>query len=432
LRTLPKLISGATLAGMFLFFLSACERPKTIGAEIVPPGDVIGLLFTDTVKALPGTLVRDSTRTDETGMLMFGNLIDPEFGRIHTASFAQFRMTGSNLVFGDSLILDSLVLELGLDGFYGNYSDPQKLRVYELDENMIREGEYFNTDSLAVKGNNLALKTELKFNAGSELLSGIKIRLSDALGNRILQAGPDNLLNNQSFLQFFKGLYFSTEAVPQSSREPGAIYYVRPQSPATKLTLYYRGKMGEVFYDTLSYSFLINDDAAYFNKITRSEYAGRLFGQSLQDTSGNAQPYIFLQAGMLSDIWLKIPDLPALRPAIVNRAMLEIAVLDEFNGANSKYLPPRNLDMFYADENGRAALSFGTLTYNAEKSVYQLSSALPFAQYCQTVISGRLPNYGVIIRSSAPSTSINRVVLGGPGHPTRAPRFHVYYTLAPQ
>lgn len=432
MRTLPKLITGATLAGWFLFFLSACERPKTIGAEIVPPGDVIGLRFTDTVKVLPGTLVRDSTRTDETNTLMFGNLIDPEFGRIQTASFAQFRMTGSNLVFGDSLILDSLVLELALDGFYGNYSDPQKLKVYELEESMLREAEYYNTDSIAVKGTNLAMKTELKFNAGSELLSGIKIRLNDALGNRILQAGSDNLLNNQAFLQFFKGLYFSTEAVPQSSREPGAIYYVQPQSPATKLTLYYKGKMGDVFYDTLSYNFIINDDAAYFNRIIRSEYQGRLFGQSLQDTTGKAQPYIFLQAGTLSDIWLKIPDLTALKPAIVNRAMLEIAVLDEFNGANNKYLPPRNLDMFYADENGRAALFFGSLTYNAEKSVYQLGATSPFAQYCQTVISGRLPNYGVIIRSSAASTSINRVVLGGPGHPTRPPRFHIYYTLAPQ
>lgn|GEM_PF-1357969 len=432
MRTLYQLITGTTLAGLFLFFLSACERPKTIGAEIVPPGDVIGLAFTDSIQAKPKTFLRDSTRTDETGKLMMGNLLDPEFGRMHTASFAQFRMTGSNLAFGDSLILDSLVLELGLDGFYGDFTDAQQLQVFELNESLLREGEYFNTDSIAVTGSNLAVQSELRFNTGSELLSGIKIRLNDALGNRILQASQENLLNNQNFLQFFKGLYFSTQSIAQNSREPGAIYYINPTSPTTRLKLYYKGKIGDVFYDTLSYSFLINDDAAYFNRIIRSEYENRLFGQALTDTLGVGSSFLFLQAGNLSDIWLKIPQLESLRPAIVNRAMLEIAVLNEYNGANNKYLPPGSLDMFYADENGRAALFFGTLVYNPTRSVYQLGNTSPFAQYCQTVISGRLPNYGVIIRSSAPSTSINRVILGGPGHPTRAPRLDLYYTLAPQ
>jgi hypothetical protein len=426
---LKPIITGTGLWLLFLFFLPACEKPKSIGADIIPSDDLLSVQFTDTMEVEIESRISDSIRTDEEPINMFGNLIDPEFGRIRTSTFTNFKLAGSNLFLGDSLSLDSIVLKLELTGFYGNYSDVQQLEVLELDEKPIRENAYYNTDSLNCKSTNLIhpSRTSLKFNSDSEFKQTLTLRLSDALGLKILNATASELQNNENFNEFFKGLYLSTKPIAQTSREPGAVYYFKPEGTISGLYLYYNGKIGGVYSDTLSYRFQINEDAARFSKIERSDIQGRLIEQV--GASPSLNPYLLLQAGIPVSLFVKFPNLHNLFPVAVNRAELEIPILTEFMGADAKYQAPTIIQGKISDVNGVSSeTGFTSAIYDVDNKMYKVA----VSSYSQQMINNPSLNYGFYLTSLNSSTNINRVVMGSRNHPTRRPRLLISYTSIPK
>lgn len=426
---MKPIITGTGLWLLFLFFLPACEKPKSIGADIIPSGDLLNLNFTDTVEVEIETRVSDSVRTDEEPVNMFGNLIDPEFGRIKTSTFTNFRLAGSNLFLGDSLSLDSIVLKLELTGFYGNYSDAQLLEIFELDEKPIRENAYYNSDSLTCKTVNLIhpSQSSLKFNSDSEFKQTLSLRLSDELGLKLLNASTLEFQNNENFNEFFKGLYISTKPIAQTSREPGAVYYFKPEGTISGLYLYYNGKIGDNYSDTLSYRFQINEDAARFSRIQRSETQGKLYEQATGSSSSNQ--YLLLQAGIPVSLFVKFPKIHNLFPVAVNKAELEIPVLTEYFGADLKYQPPTIIQGKPADINGVTTESgFTSAIYDTENKAYRVA----VSSYSQQMMNNPAENYGFFLSSLNSSTNINRVVLAGKNHPTRKPRLLLSYTSIPK
>lgn len=426
---MKPVITGTGLWLLFLFFLPACEKPKSIGADIIPSGDLLNVQHTDTLSVELETRFLDSIRTDEEPVNMFGNLIDADFGRIRTATFTNFRLAGSNLFFGDSLSLDSVVLKLELTGFYGDNTDPQDLEIFELDEKPLRENTYLNRDSLSCTTTNLvhASSQTLQFPANTPAKT-ISIRLSDAFGQKLLNASSDNLLNNDNFTNFLKGLYISTRPVAQTSREPGAVYYFKPDGAITGLYLYYNGKLGGIYSDTLSYRFQINEDAARFTRIIRSETSGRLISQVEQEVPGS-DVYQLLQAGLPIEVKVRIPNYGNLFPVAVNKAELELPVLTEYFGSESRYQPPTIIQGI--ESNASGAPEGGAITsaiYDTENKVYTVA----LSSYSQRMINTPANNYGFFLSSLNSTTNLNRVVLAGMKHPTRKPRLKITYTSIPK
>lgn len=426
---MKPIITGTGLWLLFLFFLPACEKPKSIGADIIPSGDLLNLNFTDTVEVEIETRMSDSVRTDEEPVNMFGNMIDPEFGRIKTSTFTNFRLAGSNLFLGDSLSLDSIVLKLELTGYYGNYTDLQLLEIFELDQKPIRENAYYNSDSLPCKTTNLIYpgRNSLKFNSDSEFKQTLSLRLSDELGLKLLNASSLELQNNENFNDFFKGLYVSTKPIAQTSREPGAVYYFKPEGTISGLYLYYNGKIGENYSDTLSYRFQMNEDAARFTRIQRSETQGKLYEDVMNSTSNNQ--YLLLQAGIPLSVFVKFPKIHHLFPVAVNKAELEIPVLSEYMGADSKYQPPTIIQGKQADATGKTTeTGFTSAIYDVERKAYRVA----LSSYSQQMINNSAINHGFYLSSLNSSTNINRVVLSGKNHPTRKPKLLLSYTTIPK
>lgn len=393
---------------------------------------MLGVLYTDTFTVELETVIPDSIRTDEQPVSMFGSIIDSEFGRIEAGTFTEFRMTGSNLFFGDSLSLDSIVLDLELSGFYGNYSDLQKLRIFELNENLERAAEYYNTDSVETLDQiNLASISDrdVQFNSEAEFKRGLRIRLSDVLGNKILNASSDQLLNNENFRAFFKGLYIGTGSVSQTSREPGAMYYFNAGGLISGLTLYYNGKIGGEYYDTLNYKFVMNDDAARFHKITRTADAGTFYHQVLNNPTTTGAEYLLCQAGIPAYVYVKIPNLRNIFPIAVNKAELEIPVITEYFGANQKYQPPNIIQGVEADVNKQMT---GALFTSAIFDVNQQAYNIILSSYTQRMINAQGENNGFLLSSLNLNTNINRVILAGAKHPTRKPKLKLTYTTIPR
>lgn len=427
---MKPILTGAGLWLSFLFFLAACEKPKSIGADIIPPGDLLNVQFTDTLSVEIETRLSDSTRTDEQPVNMFGNLIDPDFGRILTSTFTSFRMAGSNLFLGDSLQLDSIVLQLELTGFYGDYKDAQILQVYELEQKPLRENTYYNSDSISVASSNLLYSGGQSIQFGSEetFKQPYRIRLSNTLGQKILNATPEQFQNNETFTEFFKGLYLSTSPVSYVSKEPGAVYYFKPDGSITGLYLYYKGKIGGVFYDTLSYRFQINEDAGRFSRIRRQEIAGSLLDQVKQNPEVQGKQYALLQAGIPVNVFVKIPNLHNLFPVAVNKAELELPVLTEYFGGSEKYQPPSIIQGQESDALGNAGDLFTSAIFDLEKKVYTVA----LSSYSQRMINSASANYGFYLSSLNQSTNLNRVVLAGMNHPTRKPKLKISYTSVPK
>ena len=109
--------------------------PNTLGKDVLPPGDVIGMQFTDTFSIELETQIVDSINTYLASEQLFGNYIDPHFGRITATTFLEV-LPRSGLNFGDAedLIFDSLVLRMEINGAYGRSEKPQTLSIFELNE----------------------------------------------------------------------------------------------------------------------------------------------------------------------------------------------------------------------------------------------------------------------------------------------------------
>ncbi|TAE57608.1 MAG: DUF4270 family protein, partial [Bacteroidetes bacterium] len=109
--------------------MSACtDDVKEIGKEILSPDDIIGMYFTDTIPITFQTVWFDTVPTYRASLQLFGNMIDPEFGRLTAETFTQV-LARSSLNFGEAsnLRYDSLVLKLNIESTYGRPATPQTL-----------------------------------------------------------------------------------------------------------------------------------------------------------------------------------------------------------------------------------------------------------------------------------------------------------------
>jgi hypothetical protein len=69
-----------------------------------------------------------------------------------------------------------------------------------------------------------------------------------------------------------------------------------------------------------------------------------------------------------------------------------------------------------------------TGTYSKATNEYRI----PMTNTLQQILKGALSDEGFILVPGENGITLNRVVLGGPGHPTLSPRLEVIYTSLPQ
>ena len=111
----------STIFGAAMLFLTACQEDSGFfNDDILPVDDVVRTVYNDSLVVDFSSVLVDSTETYRSTRQMFGNYIDPLFGRITTETYTEV-LPRSNLDFGDTgdLIFDSLVLRLDVESTYG-------------------------------------------------------------------------------------------------------------------------------------------------------------------------------------------------------------------------------------------------------------------------------------------------------------------------
>jgi len=409
-----------------------CDDPKDTGANVLPPEDLINLVYTDTSTVLLNTDREDSVITAGLSRSMFGNYIDPECGRIKATSYFQFRIPGSSLDFGDDVIFDSMVLQLDVTGVYGRYDSPQKIRVLEIDEDIPVSDTVTSNLTLATKGTELSNSRAIDFRSIPGF-TDMRMRLSDELGERVLFAPDSVLASNDAFTEYFKGLSITTEDVDYFSREPGAVFYFNPGSALSKVYLYFQARdSGETEYTSFLQEFFLST-GPYYHSISRADYEDKLLGAVEADSTG-IHEYEFVQSGALIKGRLNIPYLENFGKVGVNRAELILYAEDDFfgsfTGLANRFVPPGDLFLYETD-------SLGNEDYTAPVSIATYESStqsytFTITNYSQQLLNGARETRELIVWPANTGVALNRVVLGGNAHPSLKPVLKFTYTPLPE
>ncbi|MEM6261302.1 MAG: DUF4270 family protein [Bacteroidota bacterium] len=427
------LLIGATA---FLFWTGCEERaPSDTGLGVLPPGDIVNIEFTDTFKVSMETQRIDRINTNQAGLQLFGNYVDPEFGRISATAYTEVEVNAADLNFGQpsDLRFSSLELVIPVVTTYGRGSEPQIMRVFELAEK-IPEGEdpIFSDRQLSTTGPELSGNYE--FTVGDSIsLRDIFVPLDSNLGKRLLFADSTILNDEDAFEDAFKGFQISTSPVSFASREPGAIFGAFLTDIGGVLRLSYQrfDPDSAIFVDE-TFDFAINTGSKKFHAVERTDFQGRLLGEEERKTGSH---YEFVQAGGLVQIRTEFPDVTDLGLVGVNRAELEVKVVQDFLGSNERFAPPGTMTLNLADENGKTLVTDdgipiqnSSASYNSNEQLY----SFPVTNYLQEVLSDRRENFGFIISPTDSAVTINRAVVGSQSHPTLAPRLKITFTRLPK
>ncbi|WP_347838918.1 DUF4270 domain-containing protein [uncultured Draconibacterium sp.] len=269
--------------------LVACNSDENdLGLGILPKEDLINvrnISVSDKISSF--TFTENGIVSNKSDYNLLGTFNDPVFGKTTVDYAAQFRLT-SYPDFGTNPVVDSVRLYIFYRNVYGDTLTQQHIKVYELETYLDPDAEYTQDIDLKSMASDVPL-AEFDFTPKVELDSAtqdtnfqlLTIPLDNSLGEKLVYADSLDLINNDVFLQYFKGLFIESEDVSGK----GALITLHTMATSTfqgsALLVYYNNdenmdlEEGESP-DTLSRAFLITDYSARVSGIEH-DYTGTPF-----------------------------------------------------------------------------------------------------------------------------------------------------------
>jgi len=231
---MKRLIQALAIITISLFIGNACNKPSTIGSDLLPDEDFIDLLFTDSLALNTSTVRGDTVQTYSpalSGQLsnyMCGRLDDPILGKSTSSMVVQFGITSKPVL--NEPVLDSVVLLLAYsdDGHSGDLNAPQSFEVYRLEEDLISSQSYYSNNTFET-GDKIGESPNAIPKIDGDILldapyidtlgmlqyrdslvdSHLRIKLEDSFGDSLLNFVGDSTFLGlaDEFTQFFKGLH---------------------------------------------------------------------------------------------------------------------------------------------------------------------------------------------------------------------------------
>lgn len=412
----------------FLLTAISCKKKENdLGLAIQPQGDELSVVISDTTKLLTYIEKSEEIRTDElSGDNLLGSYIDPFFGKVEAAIFAQLRLSasvdftpsGGNL---NDLVVDSVMLYLKMSNFYGN-TQAQNFEVYQLNDVLNIDSNYYsNTTRDSVIGNLVAsgqgLITPKPYSLGtvegevvSESILGIPLDINTVGWNIINQSGTGVLNGNDAtgeFTDWYKGLLIKTKTV-QNTNE-GGIIYTDLLNEYSKVTIFYRDTAQK---DTIAFDLNFNSQSARYHRVNLDN-SGTYVGNVLADsTLGQTQFFTQTLGGVKGKVYFpNINEYIKEGKVIVNKAEL---VLPAQYYALDKYLPSTQLYLTRPNEEGNDVFieDFsedlgGTYDFNNNEYVFNVT------RHINKIFAEEIENTPLSIITSQSGITANRVVFNG-------------------
>jgi len=219
------------------------------------------LAMVDTFTVKLSTVRTDSVPTSGDTVLMVGNMVDGDFGRISASAYFEIDLPSSTNVLEEDRY-DSLCLVLRYSsGQYGDTTLLNTLRVHQLEKNLVLDetGYLWNTSS--VRYNPIPMGT-LTFRPRPSGGKKLNIRLSDVMGQQLLammKNKSDTVTDASRFNDFFKGIAL----VPGNSNR--AILSFSADTTASLVLYTHRVELES---QNITHVFPFSDEDDQFNRIT--------------------------------------------------------------------------------------------------------------------------------------------------------------------
>ena len=409
---------------LVLITLISCEEQSSIGVEVLPAGDLITIR--STVKEVKSfTHSEDSIRTDETSSSLLGSFTDSLFGNTTIDFATQFRLSKFP-EFGSNPKVDSVKLYIYYRIIYGDTITKQKFRIYEMESPLDYDSKYTQDIDLKSMASSKLLgeyeyKPKVKIDSTSKdtFYQLINIPLDVSLGEKLISADSLQMVNNDVFLEYFKGLYIETE---KKSNKGGTILSLETlpvgNFDGSALVLFYSNDSSRRVDkpDTLYMPYLISSYSARVNQI-KHDYSGTPFIANLNsETNQDSLIYVQATGGLKSRIL--IDNLTSWADSVntaINKAEL-IFQIDTIASQVHRFPPPDQMLFTVVDSVGKEFLPKDYVfspTFYGGKLQKDYTYHFNITQHLQEIIDGNTGNYGFFLTPARKNDQANRVVLKG-------------------
>jgi hypothetical protein len=417
--------------------LTRCKKYDDLGMELLPSTDLITVkntILKDDISAF--TIREDSIRTDRATKSLLGSFNDPVFGNTTIDFATHFRLVAFP-DYGENPEADSIFLYLYYRGLYGDTVTTQRIQVFEMEERLYADTtsatggtsaypyyQYVDLKSMAsdqpVGELEFVPQIRLDSTETDTFYQVLKVPLDMSLAEKLINADSSQMISNDVFLNFFKGLYVETEKV---SGGEGSILTLEAASDdsfqGSALVVYYNNdaNRADTTPDTLSMPYIVTEFSARVNHIEH-DYTGTPFFENI--TSGTTEDsLIYIQTTGGLETKINIDNLTLWKDSAntaINKAEL-VFQIDTIASDLENYPAPDQLLFTFIDSTGREYLpkdySFSPAFYGGALDDDDYTYRFNITQHLQQIIDGELGNHGFRLTTANKNNEAKRVILKG-------------------
>lgn len=430
------------IGALALAFVACKKSPDTIGNDLISDDDYITIAHTDTLTMVCHSFL-DSIGTKNVSNGLLGSMNDPIFGLSQAGICTQLRFSAAGQMFGEDPIVDSIVLQLYLTGYYGDTTQTQTVHVYPLTDTLSADENYYNHTEVAIGDVDYANSYQFQPRPhtkmhviGTDTVGQpiIRIPLSNTLGEFLINLDSTAYKEPKLFKQHFPGLCLRCDAV---SGDGNVSYINMTNNSFTLMQLYYHNAATPE--KAKRYDYYTTSTDTYFNQIFHDYTLGdaEFRNQVLEGDTvlGQQQLYIQTMGGVRTKITFPTlthwaDTLPEGSHIIINEAKLIVpaATVD-----TTIYTAPSTLALVYVKEDGTNSLLpdyyEGTGYYGGSFSTTTNSAMFRISEYMQDLLMGRITDRGLSLGINGGAYNAQRLILNGPETETSPMRVEVTYSI---
>lgn len=322
--------SAFFLLGAVLF---ACNDPNIIGLEL--PDAAKFTITNDSIQNFSlSTLSEDSLRSDESLHLLLGQINDPIFGENKGSFITQMLLPANNIEEIQDVVVDSVFITYSYTDFYGdlNESNDLDISVFRLEEDIFKDSVYYSNFNPTISSTNLAIGNTI-YEGDSSSSAYINIKLDNSIGQELIDAsGSSSMIDDESFLEFFKGLYVEASA-------SNTILYLNPIADKSRFSVFYH----EIGIDTaVSLDFELGGNTARIN----------LFNDKDSSFLVEEEEQVYLQSMAGHKVKFVFTKIDTLKQQLSGKAINKVTIDFEIEG-NEEYSAHEKLYLVRKKEDGK-------------------------------------------------------------------------------
>ncbi len=415
-----------TIPAIIIFFYGCKKNTSDIGLNVQPEGDRLIVTYTDTITINTLTVSEDSLTSYRNSANLLGCYIDPVFGKTKASFLTHIRLTSQNINFDQtnngSLTPDSIVLYLEKANSYGNEATSQNIKIYELNNAIYYDSIYYSDIVASNYYDNTGLIGEVAYTPESADTTLI-IKLYDSFATQLLFADTSNYSNNETFLEYFKGIYVTVDDVTSD----GAILYLDLLSDNSKIVLYYHDSEGNH-----EFEFGINSNCQRIN-VFEHDYTGTNIINPIQNDS---VLYIQGMGGVKGKLTFPfINTIRDLGDIAINKAELLLNIETNEPTINN-FDVPAQMTLRAINNNGTISLLPDDPIFNEDNNYFNgyydsntKTYKINITRYFQYLLAGNYSDKGLYLFPYDKRITANRVVLAGAGHSNKIKLLLTYTKL---